>query len=319
MGILDYGSRNSAIIGNYFENNTGYAIDLLGTDSVCADINIERNFFAHTLAVTFIWVANASIVNIRHNDVNPGAAGTIFVNTPGAGTRSILIDRNRMGVPASVTEYGGDAASLVYFNASLTAGGVDAGIEKLTISNDLILNNAIYLQCKNAAGTPQDVLGIAGDNNLHLYNPAGHVYINPKAGSQTVIGIDNAGAIWLGYHTGGGVLPADIVLDPNAATGTIHLNGPTIHIPSANVLIQTGTLSIAGLTTMSAAATVGTTLGVTGLSSLTGGAMMGADLNLNSKYIDNWNAVGISSHANEGSILVKVGGAVKRVPYFDDA
>jgi hypothetical protein len=62
-----------------------------------------------------IYVENAEIVNIRQNDLNPPGIGCKLVGTPIDSTaRNILLDRNRLGVPALVTEYNGNTVSLIY-------------------------------------------------------------------------------------------------------------------------------------------------------------------------------------------------------------
>ncbi len=197
VGILDCGSRGLDIIGNYIEDNTGYAIYLKGNDSICGSTSIENNFLAAAVSVTLIYVDNAVAVNAINNNVNPPAAGLIFIDTAGAGSRQIYIDRNT-GIPAWITWYDGDADSLIYHEQDLTAGGVPLGIVK-----PLAMGNGVYLVWTDNMGTQYDVMALAGTNVLVLKNfaGAGTIQLSPQVAGGSILFYDDGAHYRIGEWT----------------------------------------------------------------------------------------------------------------------
>jgi hypothetical protein len=176
VGILDYGSRNLKIRNNYFENNAGYCVDLNGTDAQVVCCDIEGNFLATNNNVVLVYVENANIVNISKNDLNPPSVGCTFVSTPNAGTRCISLDRNRLGVPTWVTEYAGDAGSLVFRRTMYDSFGNPVENTPFTYANNT------YLQWEDNAGAVHPVMSLAGTNILIIKNFAGqgNIQLSPE-------------------------------------------------------------------------------------------------------------------------------------------
>jgi hypothetical protein len=192
IGILDDGSRNIKYRNNYFENNSTYCIYLRGTDALVVAADIEGNFFGtNQNNYPVIFVANANIVSISKNDLNPPSSGSTFVSTPSAGARCISLDRNRLGVPAWVTEYGGDAGSLIYQRTMYDAYGNAVYNKHLPFSNNL------FLSWVDNAGTPRNCLGLAPTNILILKNYAvgadgfSDIQISPEVAGGYILFFDD--------------------------------------------------------------------------------------------------------------------------------
>lgn len=389
--ILDGGFLNR-ILGGYFEANTTLDINLRGTDNTVTQTEIQGNFFGVANARNIIYVDNALSVTVSLSQVEAVLPATTFVNTAGAGTRRIYIEKTRIGIPANVTMYGGDAGSLIYHDELHDTAGnagcltatipMDSGVPLRwhsnvgAITNCLALEVTNILKLKNAAGTgdiqvspqvsggyilffddgvtyqmakwtkdwsmPVVVLGAdpgglgVGDFGRMWYNTVGNVFkFYNNSAIRTLVSEDASGnmvltgtlslannkyIIW--KNTGGtdrSILAlngtnhfritnvdGNIYLTPKTTTGIIELEADTTNVA--------GTLTATGLVTASAGLTVNAVT-----ATLNAGFILGADGNLNSKYLDNWNSVGTCTLANVGYFKIKIGGAVKRVPYYDDA
>lgn len=198
-GVLVDAGHNIIFDGNYWENITGYLVHLQGSDKEIGNTHFIRNILWLSAAQTGIYVDNASNVIIGFNSVFATATSK-FIDTPADATnRYIHIFPNRIDAG---TEYDGNAESLMYHHDSADF-------------NLLLLGNNAPLKWRNAAGTPQEILKLASDDNLTLQNPDGHIYIAPKDGSQTIVGLNSTGDIHLGY---GATIPVKIYLKASTST-----------------------------------------------------------------------------------------------------